>query len=197
VRLPKALVQRERYLTYEEADILLEALRATNETVADIAELSLNTGLRFGELLRLEWSDINFNGKTLRVRDEDMRKPGGHVPLNKTALAVLEARAKFRNKHERRIFPIDEVGKDGFPMRRIFGEVVEECGLNLHSVGPQDKVVFHTLRHTVASWLAISGKADIYRIKTLMRHKTIKMTERYAHLLPDATRDAVENLRPE
>lgn len=197
VRLPKSLVKRERYLTYDEADILIDALRLEHHTVADIAELSLNTGLRFGELLRLKWSDINFNSKTLTVRDEDMRKPGGHVPLNKNALTVLRARTKVRFKDEQRIFPEHEVGKDGFPMRRIFGEVVEECGLNNNSVGVRDKVVFHSLRHTFASWLAISGKADIYRIKTLMRHKTIKMTERYAHLLPDATREAVENLRPE
>ena len=57
------------------------------------------------------------------------------------------------------------------------------------------KVVFHTLRHTFASWLAMAG-TDIYRIKTLMRHKTITMTMRYAHLIPDATRAAVHNLRP-
>jgi integrase len=51
------------------------------------------------------------------------------------------------------------------------------------------------LRHTFASWLALAG-VDIYRIKTLMRHKTIDMTMRYAHLLPDATRQAVYNLTP-
>ena len=73
---------------------------------------------------------------------------------------------------------------------------VDACELNKDSTSARDKVVFHTLRHTFGSWLAMAG-TDIYRIKTLMRHKTIKMTMRYAHLLPDATRDAVENLRPQ
>jgi integrase len=196
VRLPKALVQRERYLTYDESDYLLATLRVVNQTVADMAGLSLNTGLRFSEMLRLEWSDINFDSKTLLVRNQDMRKPGGRLPLNDASLAILSERAKIRVKNERHVFPEEETGKDGYPMRRIFGETVEECGLNTNSIRVEDKIVFHSLRHTFASWLAISGKADIYRIKTLMRHKSIKMTERYAHLLPDATREAVNHLRP-
>ena len=52
----------------------------------------------------------------------------------------------------------------------------------------RDKVVFHTLRHTFASWLAIQG-TPIYTIKELMGHKTLAMTERYSHLIPDAKRE--------
>jgi len=59
----------------------------------------------------------------------------------------------------------------------------------------QRRIVFHSLRHTFASWLAMAG-VDINRIKTLMRHKTLDMTMRYAHLIPDASHDAVHNLKP-
>lgn len=71
----------------------------------------------------------------------------------------------------------------------------KRAGGHARRTGPKDRVVFHTLRHTFGSWLALAG-TDVYRIKTLMRHKTITMTMRYAHLLPDATRDAVNHLRP-
>ncbi len=197
VRLPKAVVERERFLTYEEADALISAAKGLSPDLADMVVLGLNTGLRFGELLRLEWTDVSLAHATLVVRQEDMRKPGGRVPLNEHALAALRGRAAHRKKGVHRVFPEEITGKDGFPLRRLFAEAVETCELNSDSTSARDRVVFHTLRHTFASWLAISGRADIYRIKTLMRHKTIKMTERYAHLLPDATRDAVNHLRPQ
>ena len=52
---------------------------------------------------------------------------------------------------------------------------------------------FHDLRHTFASWLAING-TPIYTIKELMGHRTLAMTERYSHLIPDAKREAVKGL---
>ena len=45
---------------------------------------------------------------------------------------------------------------------------------------------FHDLRHTYASYLASSGKVDIYVLKELLGHKTLKMTQRYAHLINGA-----------
>jgi len=72
---------------------------------------------------------------------------------------------------------------------------VDSIGLNDGVDDPRQRVVFHTLRHTFASWLAMSG-TDIYTIKELMRHKTLTMTMRYAHLIPDAKRRAVFDLHP-
>jgi integrase len=55
---------------------------------------------------------------------------------------------------------------------------------------------FHALRHTFASRLAMKG-VDLYRVQTLMGHKTPEMTQRYAHLSPDTLREAVERLDAE
>ena len=46
------------------------------------------------------------------------------------------------------------------------------------------KVWFHTLRHTFASWLAQSGTVTLQELRDIMRHESIAMTERYAHLIP-------------
>ncbi|GHT93293.1 hypothetical protein FACS1894122_08290 [Alphaproteobacteria bacterium] len=54
----------------------------------------------------------------------------------------------------------------------------------------RQKVVFHTLRHTYASWLVMSG-VDLYTVQKLMWHSTIAMTERYSHLAPDHLKKAV------
>jgi site-specific recombinase XerD len=82
---------------------------------------------------------------------------------------------------------------------RLFNEEVNER-YNLDNISAKEKaelrrekVVIHTLRHTFASQLAING-TDIYRIKTLMNHKDIKQTMRYAKLAPDSGRKEIENL---
>jgi integrase len=57
----------------------------------------------------------------------------------------------------------------------------------------RQKLVFHSLRHTFASWLAMQG-TPIYTIAQLMGHKSITMSERYAHLSPDHKKEAVKNM---
>jgi integrase len=70
---------------------------------------------------------------------------------------------------------------------------VGKLGFNEGITDVRNKVVFHTLRHTFASWLAISG-TPIFTIKKSLGHKDIKMTMRYSHLLPSTKRKAVENV---
>jgi site-specific recombinase XerD len=57
----------------------------------------------------------------------------------------------------------------------------------------RQRVVFHTLRHTYASWLVMEG-VDLYRVKELLGHKDLTMTQRYSHLAPDSLRGAVNIL---
>lgn len=76
-----------------------------------------------------------------------------------------------------------------------FTALADSLGFNDGVDDRRQKVVFHTLRHTFASWLALDG-VDIYRIKELMRHKDLTQTMRYAHLLPSDARAAVERLCP-
>ena len=86
--------------------------------------------------------------------------------------------------------------KNGGRIREIynsFDRVVNALGLNEGKTDPQNRVVFHTLRHTFASWLAIQG-TPLHVIKELLGHKTLKMTERYSHLMPDVKKRAVQAL---
>ena len=54
-------------------------------------------------------------------------------------------------------------------------------------------VTFRTLRHTFASWLVMNG-TPLFEVSQLLRHASIQMTERYAHLAPDHLHNAVDNL---
>ena len=54
-------------------------------------------------------------------------------------------------------------------------------------------VTFHTLRHTFASWLVMEG-VRLFEVSKLLRHASIQIIERYAHLAPDHLHNAVDNL---
>jgi len=74
-----------------------------------------------------------------------------------------------------------------------FAKVVKRLGFNEGITDRRQKVSFHTLRHTFASWLALRGES-ILTIKELLGHQTLAMTERYSHLIPDHKRRAVEGI---
>lgn len=194
LKIPKPENARERFLTEEEADALLDAARVKNTDLHDIIALSLNTGLRYGELIRLEWRDVDLVHGILTVRGSETSKPGGKGHLNAEAEAVLRSRFKSRVDSPL-VFEPPRGGKLRGNLEHQFADLVSKLGFNDYVTDRRQKVVFHTLRHTFASWLALGG-TDIYRIKTLMRHKTITMTMRYAHLIPDETSRAVHSLRP-
>lgn len=58
----------------------------------------------------------------------------------------------------------------------------------------RNKITAHSLRHTHASWLAISG-LDILQIREQLGHKTLEMTLRYSHLIPNRRHNATKNIK--
>ena len=74
-----------------------------------------------------------------------------------------------------------------------FDRAVEKLSFNKGVDDPRDRVVFHTTRHTFASWLAMDG-TPLGSIQKLMGHKNIEMTIRYAKYSPDHQREAVERM---
>jgi integrase len=75
----------------------------------------------------------------------------------------------------------------------IFSKAVNDLGLNDGITDRRQKVVFHSLRHTFASWLVQMGK-PLYTVSQLLGHSDVKMTMRYAHLAPDTQRAAAMEL---
>jgi integrase len=175
-------------LSHEEASTLLEELAKRSQQVHDQALLSLLSGLRFGEIAALTWADADIKHGIIAIRSPKSGE-GRQTFMTEEVKAMLAARKPEGVGAQHLIFP-DRKGNIQKSVSDAFERAVEKLGFNEGISESPQKVVFHTLRHTFASWLALDGTA-LYTIKELMGHKTLTMTERYAHLIPDHKREAL------
>lgn len=190
VKKPAVDNRRTRFLTPDEADVLLNKLKAESVETWEMALLSLHCGLRASEIFRLTWGDIdNPEPGTIFARDtKPTRNRVAYMTTDvKEALLDRDIGAK-----DQLVYPAPggEVRRE---ISRIYERVVNDLGFNEGVSDRRDRVVFHTLRHTYASWLVQAGES-IYTIKDLMGHSTLVMTERYSHLAPENKRQTVKTI---
>ncbi len=199
VKKPRQDNRRCRFLTKEEAKKLLDELALRSRDTHDIALISLHTGMRAGEICNLQWGEVNFVDDTIAVMDPKNRL-NRHVFMTKQVHNMLNTRYKDQSKCDL-VFP-NRLGNKRSEISATFERAVDELGLNnsgkfteneagekiaVRISDRRQKVVFHTLRHTFASWLVQHGKA-LYTVAELMGHTSIEMTRRYSHLAPDSLR---------
>lgn len=176
-QLPKLDNARLRYFTPDEARRLLEELRARSPQLFQMALLSLRTGLRATEIFSLKREDLDAAASILHIRSKGGRREV--VYLDSEMLAMLQG---IPDTGSEWLFP-DQFGKRHTRIPSTFGRVVTQLGMqkSRHSLY---RVSFHTFRHTFASWLAQSGTVTLLELMKLMRHRSLVMTQRYAHLIP-------------
>ena len=190
VKIPRADNKRIRFLTLTEARELLTALKARNKSLYGMALLSLHSGLRAGEILALRWVDVDFERKALTLKDT---KSGRTRTAFLTADGISMLRERNKNRSPEDFVFQGKGGKMLAEIPRIFNMVVNDLRLNEGITDRRQKVVFHTLRHTYASWLVEQG-VDLYTVKELLGHCTIGVTERYAHISNGTLLKAVRTL---
>lgn len=188
IKIPKIDNKRVRFLSHEEAENLLNALKEKDTLTYDISLLSLQTGLRFGEIAALKWGHVDVDKGIIDVVDP---KGGtGRVAFMTSKVKAMFDKMKRRKPDDYIFIKNDEKLKD---TPKDFPEVVDEIGLNKGVTDSRRKVVFHSLRHTFASWHVTAG-TDIYAVKSLLGHSNISMTERYSHLAPETLQNATRTL---
>ncbi|WP_213876129.1 tyrosine-type recombinase/integrase [Pseudomonas sp. dw_358] len=162
----------------------LSDLRAVEFTdhLKPMVLLSLNTGMRRGELFDLKWPAVNVSNKTITiVGDLSKTLETRHIPMNKEALATLEA-WKRQSTGTGYVFP----GQDGDRL-----DDVKTAWLNLLERAQIEGFRWHDMRHDFASRLVMAG-VPLNTVRELLGHSDIKMTLRYAHLAPGTKAAAVE-----
>ena len=188
--MPKADSVRYRYLEPHEAEALLRILKNLSPLWCDIASLSVNTGMRASEIFSLRGANINVHQRSLILHITKNFKQR-LVPLNDTALNIL---CKYKTNNKNLVFHQEyNIHMPFHKVSKKFRQAVNICGFNEGITDNRYRVVFHTLRHTFASWLVQRG-VPIHVVSNLLGHSSIHVTERYAHLAPDQGRAALELL---
>lgn len=174
--------QRLRFLEVEELSRLLEACKESrNQYLYPLVLIAVGTGLREGEVMGLRWADVDMDRRLLTLPDSK----GGErctFPFSDEVWAAFLTIPKVAdNPH---VFPGADEKAMTFP-RTAFENAMKTAKVtDFH---------FHDLRHTYASHLVMEG-VDLLTVKELLRHKTLEMTLRYAHLAPEHKRKAVDTM---
>ncbi|WP_320041216.1 site-specific integrase [uncultured Desulfobacter sp.] len=173
--MPQFDNRRVRYLSRPEFDLLLNILKKKSKAWVDISLFAVNTGLRRGEIFNLGFENINKSDRKICILDSKTHK-NRVIPLNGTAFKIIS------DNKNRKTFTLSAP--------KIFEQAVKESGLNDGIKDSRQKVVFHTLRHTFASWL-VQGGIKLEVVSKLLGHSSLNMTMRYAHLAPSQAEAAV------
>ncbi len=175
---------RVRFLSDDERVTLLAACQESEEPyLYPIVVLALSTGARKGEILNLEWSDIDLQRKVaiLHETKNDERRA---LPLAERCLEVVRELNKTRRIDTRYLFPSVD-GKKPVEIRQPWEEAVKKAKLK--------NFRFHDLRHSAASYLAMNG-ASLAEIAEVLGHKTLQMVQRYTHLTEQHTHSVVSRM---
>jgi len=163
----------------ERDEDVLSTLPHFGDRLTPAVLLSMNTGLRRGELLKLRWRSIDFGRRLLTVEGPDAKsRQTRHVPLNDEAMSVLNRWFEHSTGGPRVFY-----SSTGF--KSAWMNILKRAGIV--------KFRWHDLRHHFASRLVQRG-VPLNTVRDLLGHSSIAMSLRYAHLAPDQRRDAVARL---
>jgi integrase len=147
----------------------------------------LHTGLRKSELANLEWDDVDFERKVIKVTAKDGWCPKGkrdrEIPMNDELLELL---LKMRSEPKRKyVVEKNNAKRYDRALWENFQRLAKKLGIENANI--------HTFRHTFASYLIMNG-VDLVTVKELLGHKDISTTMRYAHVVPKHKLWAVNRL---
>ncbi|MGD9152192.1 MAG: site-specific integrase [Gammaproteobacteria bacterium] len=148
--------------------------------------LSLNTGIRKGELLNLIWEHINFKTKILMLPGSATKSAKKrYIPLNGEACEILKYWQMVSGRKRGLVF-FNQEGKKFTDIKKSW--------ISLRQAAKIKNFRWHDMRHHFASKLVMAG-VDLNTVRELLGHADIKMTLRYAHLAPEHKARAVAKLK--
>jgi len=180
VKKPVLNNQVTEFLTDDELADLLQTLNTWgNRMSASFVLFLLYTGLRRGELFKLEWRDIDLDRQTITLRDPKGKKDTT-LPMSSKAVNVL---LNVPKDYDTSFIFYGKKGQQRTDFSGPWKRIRKTAGLP-----PTFRL--HGLRHHFASALVSAG-IDLFTVSKLLTHKDVKTTQRYAHLGDQALRDAV------
>ena len=146
--------------------------------------ISLFAGMRQGEIINLRWEDVDLGAGRIVVQDSKNNERRA-VPLVGLALQELKT---YKGRHQRvdttLVFPNRRL-KRSVDLRPSWEQAIRRAGI--------EDFRFHDLRHTCASYLAMSN-VSLAVIAEILGHKTLSMVKRYAHMSESYTSKVMEEM---
>lgn len=171
---------RLRFLTDRELEALLDACRPDPSLYLAVL-LSVTTGMRQRELLDLRWRDIDLESQRILLESTKSGKRRA-VPVPTIAVELLRAR---QASEDDRVFPAVRDPSKIMTVRFRFESALERAGITGFR--------WHDLRHTAASYLAMSG-ATLRDLAEILGHTSLSMVQRYSHLTHEHLVTAVDRM---
>ena len=181
--------KRVRFLSDDELQALTKALEACSERVMlPFVYCAISSGARAGELLRLEWKDVD-REKGVAIIHKSKNSDGRKLYIRGKALELLKDYGKVRNLKSPGVFLLNSSA----PLTHsVYGKLFREA----LAKADIKNFRFHDLRHTAASFLAQNG-ATLLEIQQILGHRTPTMTARYAHLVESHVESVVDRVMKE
>ena len=164
---------RVRFLDDDERQKLLNACKESSTDILYMcAILAMSTGMRQGELMNLNWQDVNLKEGFL-ILHKTKNGTRRRVPLSGLGLSLLYEHSKIRRIDTTLLFPSKLNAQKRTNIRAAFEYAMIRADVK--------DFKWHDLRHCAASYLAMNG-ASLAEIAEVLGHKTLSMVKRYAHL---------------
>ena len=184
VTKPRESVGRVRFLTDDERTRLLQASEdSKNPHLYTVVVLALSTGARKSEIIKLGWKDVDLK-RGIIVLHETKNRERRALPLTGRALELVKELSKVRRLDTDLLFPGHDP-RQPMDLRAPWEAALKKAGI--------EDFRFHDLRHSAASYLAMSG-ASLVEIADVLGHKTLQMVKRYAHLSEQHTAGVVARM---
>ncbi len=176
---------RVRYLSDEERELLLIACKEShNPDLYLTVILAMSTGGRRAEIWGLSWKCVDLKNGFITFEETKNDEPRS-VPLTGHAFELMMERSKVPRVDTDLVFPSRVDRHKHFDFRRPFQMALKAAQI--------EDFRWHDLRHCAASYLVMAG-VDMRTVAEILGHKTIQMTQRYAHLSPEHLKDAVAKM---
>lgn len=151
----------------------------------DLVIFLMDTGCRYSEAATIPWTSIDLVAKTIHLFRSKVQNES-YLHMTDRLHEVLARRESARRTGQTYVFENKAGSARGYTTNAI-RKAMDRAGLNLPDVirAKGGRATLHTLRHTYASKLVRKG-LSLYDVSTLLGHSDSKMTQRYAHLAPNA-----------
>jgi integrase len=181
---PREPAGRVRFLSDEERERLLSACKHSySPFLYIVVVLALSSGMRLSEIMNLTWQQVDLQRRQI-ILQKTKNKTHRVIPLANLALELLQQHLQERQLHSNLLFPGKIIGKP-IDIRKAWISALKQARI--------EDFRFHDLRHSAASYMAMSG-SSLVDIGILLGHKRLEVTKRYSHLSERHISEVVERM---